>query len=128
LTSFDVSKREAYLLIEFVLAGAIAEASFDAVLAAAAAEFDEAIEAFEEAIAALASDAAVLEASAALLSAFLQAPTEIAAKAAPTIMIVRSVAEVMSWSPRVRLAAPCATLARNMPGLASSARVDFTSP
>jgi hypothetical protein len=127
LTSFDVSKREAYLLIEFVLAGAVAEASFDAVLAAAAAEFDEAIEAFEEAIAALASEAAVLEASA-LVSAFLQAPTEIAAKAAPTIMIVRSVAEVRSWSPRVRLAAPCATLARNMPGLASSARVDFTSP
>jgi hypothetical protein len=45
------------------------------------------------------------------VSAFLQAPTEIAAKAAPTIIILRSVSEVMSWSPRVRLAAPCATLA-----------------
>ena len=118
------------MLIEFVLAGAVAEASFDAVLAAAAAEFDEAVAEFEEAMAALASEAAAAVLSAALpvSAGFLQAPTEIAAKAAPTIIILRSVSEVMSWSPRVRLAAPCATLAGNMPRLLPSARVDFTSP
>ena len=115
--------------MEFVLAGAVAEASFEAVFAAEAAEFAEAVAAFEEAMAALASEAAAALASAVLpASGFLQAPTEIAAKAAPTIMILRSVSVVMSWSPRVRLAAPCATLAGNMPRLVPSARVDFTSP
>ena len=100
------------MLIEFVLAGAVAEASFEAVFAAEAAAFEDVAAEFEEAMAALASEAAVALASAALpVSAFLQAPTEIAAKAAPTIIILRSVSEVMSWSPRVRLAAPCATLA-----------------
>jgi hypothetical protein len=77
-------------------AGAVAAASFAALLAAIA-EFDAAL---AEAIAAFASeDAAAAELSAVLVSAFLQAATETAATAAPTIRIVRSVPEVMFLVP-----------------------------
>jgi hypothetical protein len=77
--------------------GAVAAASlaaFEADIAEFVAEFADAIAAFASEAAALASAVAVLP-----LSAFLQAATETAATAAPTIRIVRSVPEVMFLVP-----------------------------
>jgi hypothetical protein len=81
-------------LVAFI--GAVAAASFAALLAAVA-EFTAEL---AEAIAELASEAAALaSAEAVLASLFLQAATETAATAAPTIRIVRSVPEVMFLVP-----------------------------
>jgi hypothetical protein len=83
------------LFVAFI--GAVAEASFEAAFAAMADEFDAA---FAEAIAALASDcAAAAELSAVFAALFLQAATETAAAAAPTIRIARSVPEVIFPGP-----------------------------
>jgi hypothetical protein len=99
-------------------AGAVAEASLDAALAAIAVEFDD-MELVEEAIAALASEApAVLVVSAGLL----QAATERAARAAPTIRMERSVPEVMFQVPVEEVSAPIPTLSRNMTRSRSCAR------
>jgi len=75
--------------------GAVAEA-LAAALPAAIAELSAE---FADAIAAFASEAAVLALSAVLSAGFLQAATETAATAAPTIRIVRSVPEVMFLVP-----------------------------
>jgi hypothetical protein len=86
----------AYGALVAAFIGAVAAASFAALLAAIA-EFDAAL---AEAIAALASEAAAFASAVALpVSAFLQAATETAATAAPTIRIVRSVPEVMFLVP-----------------------------
>jgi hypothetical protein len=110
-------------LVAFI--GAVAAASFAALLAAIA----EFVAELAEAIAALASDAAAFaSAEAVLASLFLQAATETAATAAPTIRIVRSVPEVMFLVPVwMRLAAPFVTLGCNMPGYSASARDLFTA-
>jgi hypothetical protein len=86
----------AYWLLEAGAIGAVADASFDAALAAMA-EFEAAL---AEAIAAFASDSEAAAEFSAVFAAFcLQAATDTAAIAAPTIRIERSVPEVIvSWS------------------------------
>ena len=113
-------------LVAFIGAVAAASLAAPAALVAAIAEF---VAELAEAIAALASEAAEFASAVGLLeSAFLQAATETAATAAPTIRIVRIVPEVMFLVPVwMRLAAPFVTLGCNMPGYSASARDLFTA-
>jgi len=97
--------------------GAVAEASFDAALAAMA-EFED-IE-LDAAIVALASEAAAVFS---VEAGLLQAATERAARAAPTIRMERSVPEVIFLVPSGRrLQRRVATLGGNMTSSRSSAR------
>src|SRR5271169_1737967 len=97
------SRARAYLPAALALAGAVAEASLEAVFEVAAMAFEEEALVAAAAVLSGAAAAAVL-APLSAGAAGLQAVTEAAAAtAAPTIISLRSVSEVISWSPRVRL-------------------------